>query len=46
LPLLLMSGYTENAYHQTDELRLAGFVSKPFRIGELAATIDAAVAAD
>jgi CheY-like chemotaxis protein len=46
LPLLLMSGYTENAYHQTDELRLAGFVGKPFRIGELAATIDAAVAPD
>lgn len=46
LPLLLMSGYTENAYHQANELRLAGFISKPFRISELADTIDAAVSPD
>jgi PAS domain S-box-containing protein len=42
LPLLLMSGYTEDAYREAADLRLAGFVSKPFRINELAAQIDAA----
>jgi two-component system cell cycle sensor histidine kinase/response regulator CckA len=45
IPLLSMSGYTEKSLDAaTAELNLAGFVEKPFRLGDLVAAVQSALA--
>ena len=43
LPLMLMSGYTNTSLESMTDLKLAGFVAKPFTIGELSAAVKSAV---
>jgi PAS domain S-box-containing protein len=47
VPLMLMSGYSEtNLDDAIAELRVAGFVEKPFRLGDLTAAVQRAIDAE
>jgi hypothetical protein len=42
---MLMSGYATTSLDSLTDLKLAGFVAKPFNIAELSAVVKTAVAA-